>query len=65
MILMSITINMVNSSIKISAWGNGLASILGVGSVLLALANNSAWIIFLLMAIIALAASILLRKVKL
>lgn len=48
--------------IKISAWGTGLAAILGAGAVLLALMNNSAWPTFLTVAFLALIISILLRK---
>lgn len=49
-------------AIKISAIGTGLAAIFGAGSVLLAVLNNPAWSTFMWGAIIALVASILLRK---
>ncbi len=50
-------------SIKISAWGTGLAAILGAGSVILAIINNPAWSTFLITAVIALIISIVLRKI--
>lgn len=55
---------LVNMGINISAWGSGLAAILGAGAVILAALGNPAWPTFLVAAILALIISILLRKVK-
>jgi|GEM_PF-6182944 len=38
--------------INISAIGKGLPAILGAGAIILAIAGNSAWIIFLIFAVI-------------
>jgi hypothetical protein len=38
--------------INISAIGKGLPAILGTGAIILAIAGNSAWIIFLIIAVI-------------
>jgi hypothetical protein len=50
-------------SIKIGAFGYGLAAILGAGSVLLAALNNPAWTTILWAAIIVWILSVLARKI--
>ncbi|MBU4299886.1 MAG: hypothetical protein ABIF85_04995 [Nanoarchaeota archaeon] len=49
--------------ININAFGSGLPAILGAGAIILAVMNNANSGTFLAMAIIALIASILLRKI--
>lgn len=52
-------------TIKIGAFGYGLAAILGAGAILLAALNKSNWNYFLFAAIIVFILSILLKKIKL
>lgn len=49
--------------IKISAFGYGLAAILGAGAVFLAALSNPAWTTFLGVAVVVFILSILLRKI--
>jgi hypothetical protein len=48
--------------IKLIAYGTGLAAILGVGAVILSLAGNSDWGVFLIAAVLVLVISLVLKK---
>ena len=48
--------------IKIGAYGRGLSAILGVGAIILAVMENSAWKVFLAMAVIIWIAGFFLGK---
>lgn len=49
-------------TIRIGAFGYGLAAICGAGAILLAALNNSAWTTFLIIAAILFVVSIIARK---
>jgi hypothetical protein len=54
----------LKTGIDISAGGTGLAAILGLGSVILAIQKNSDWDIFLVTSILVFAFSVIMRSFK-